>query len=289
MTLSLKGLSPNGQGCVYMVIGSLGYVINDAFVRAATDEGLDVYQALFFRGIAMTVLFAAASQVRGDRLTRVHLQPPLVARVAAELVATALFFAALVRMDFANAQTILLLVPFAVTLAAAATLGERVSRLQYGAVLAGFGGVLAVVRPATDGFSIWSLAVVAAAAVMVVRELATQRIDDDISPLPVALLTAVSLTAFMGLLSILSGWGPVTLRAVVFLGLACLCLMVGYIFTIQTVRVGELSVSAPFRYTTLVAAVVIGVLVFDEPVDLLTGVGCGVIVAAGLWSIRLDQ
>jgi hypothetical protein len=38
----LAGLPPNVLGSLYMVIGSLGYVTNDALIRAATEEGLDV-------------------------------------------------------------------------------------------------------------------------------------------------------------------------------------------------------------------------------------------------------
>ena len=131
-------LSPNALGSLYMTIASLGYVLNDALVRVATDEGLGVYQVLCIRGVAMSMLFAAAARVRGEQMTRSHLQSPVVVRVGAEMVASILFFAAVVRLDFANAQTILLIVPLAVTLAAAILLGERVSGRRYATVLVGF-------------------------------------------------------------------------------------------------------------------------------------------------------
>ena len=107
-----------------MAIGSLAYVLNDAAVRLATEEGLGVYQVLAFRGAAMVVLFAAVGRVRGEQPRRRHLEPAIWARVAAEVIGTVLFFAALVRMEFANAQAILQIVPLLVTLAAAALLGE---------------------------------------------------------------------------------------------------------------------------------------------------------------------
>ncbi len=287
--MSPTELSPNVLGSLYMAVGSLGYVVNDALIRAATDEGLDVYQALFLRGIAMSTLFLAAGRVRGEHLTRERLRRPLVIRVLAELGATALFFAALVRMPFGTAQTILMLVPFAVTVVAALHLGERVSAQQYAAVIVGFVGVLIVVRPATDSFSWWSLAVVASAALMVVRELATRRVGRDTPALPIALLTAVGLSSLTGLMSVFSGWHGLTGTTVVLVGSACLCLLVGYVFTIETVRVGDLSVSAPFRYTTLVGAVAIGAVFFDEGPDLVTLAGCLVIVVAGVGSIRLER
>ncbi|MGB0114673.1 MAG: DMT family transporter [Ilumatobacteraceae bacterium] len=285
----LTNLSPNTLGAVFMIVGSIGYVTNDALIRAATEEGLDVYQALFLRGVAMSVLFAAIVQRRGDRLARTHFTGPLVGRVAAELAGTALFFAALVRLEFANAQTILLLVPFAVTLTAAIVLRERVTIGQYAAVVAGFGGVLLVVQPATEGFSIWSLAVVASAGFLTLREFATRRVPNAIPAPTIALITAMGLTVLTGAISAGTGWNTITLRAALLVLLACLCLVVGYIFTIQTVRVGDLSVSAPFRYTTLLGAVVLGSLLFDEIPDAVTIAGCLVIVTSGIYAIRLER
>ena len=283
------GLSPNTLGSLYMVVGSLGYVTNDALIREATEEGLDVYQALCLRGVAMSVLFAAATAARGERIRRDRFTPPVLVRVAAEVVATALFFGAIVQLEFANAQTILLIVPFAVTLAAALVLRESVSVGRYLTVGAGFIGVLLVVQPATDGFSFWSLAVVASAAFLVVREFATRRVADDIPASTIALITAVSITAMTGAIAMFTGWNAITARAWMLLLLACLCLTAGYVFTIRTVRVGDLSVSAPFRYTTLLGAVVLGYAFFGEIPNAVTIAGCTVIVLSGLGSIHLER
>ena len=272
-----------------MVIGSLGYVTNDALIRAATEEGLDVYQALCLRGVVMSVLFAAATTGRGETLRRNRFTRPLLVRVAAELAATALFFGAIVQLEFAIAQTILLIVPFAVTLAAAVVLRESVSPGLYLTVLAGFVGVLLVVQPATDGFSLWSIAVVASAGFLVVREFATRRVADDIPASIVALITSISITAMTGAIAAFTGWNAITGKAWMLVLLASLCLIVGYVFTIQTVRVGDLSVSAPFRYTTLLGAVVLGSTFFDEIPGAFTIVGCTVIFFSGLYSIRLDR
>jgi drug/metabolite transporter (DMT)-like permease len=272
-----------------MVVASVGYVTNDALVRLATEEGLGVYQALCLRGIAMTTLFAAAIRIRGVRITRAQLCRPLMVRVSAELVGTALFFGALIRLEFANAQTILLIVPFVVTLAAAIVLREAVSARRYAAVIAGFIGVLLVVQPATDEFSPWSIAVIASAACLTVREFATRRVPVEIPASSIAFVTAVGLTVLTGGIALVTGWNTITPVALGLVLLACLCLTVGYIFAIRTVRVGDLSVSAPFRYTTLLGAVLIGSLLFGERPTALTVAGCAIILVAGIYSIRLDR
>ncbi|MEM9608815.1 MAG: DMT family transporter [Actinomycetota bacterium] len=285
----LSEQSPNVLGAVYMVIGSLGYVTNDALIRVAADEGLGVYQALCLRNIAMTVLFAGMIRARRHAISSRRVSRPVAARVGAEVVATALFFAAIVHLEFANAQTILLVVPFAVTLVAGTIGDETVSASQYATVAAGFLGVVLVVQPGGSAFSPWSIAVLGAAACLTFREFATQRVDDSIPASFVALVTAAAIAVMTGVLAVFTGWSPLTGRAAIVVLLACCCLIVGYVFTIQTVRVGDLSVSAPFRYTTLLGAVVLGWAFFDEIADTLTVAGCTVIVVSGIGAIRLEQ
>ncbi len=284
-----SGWSPNTLACIYMTVGTLGYVVNDGLIRVATEDGLDVYQALFLRSIALTAVFAFFSTRRREFSGVDFRQRPLVVRVGAELVGAALFFAALVNIEFANAQTILMLVPFAVTAAAALFLGERVSRAQYVVVVLGFVGVLVVVRPATDAFSWWSVMVVGGAAALVVREFATRQVSEAIPAGAIATITAAALAALTGVLSIFTGWGDVTADALFVLALATSFLFVGYLGTIQTVRVGDLSVSSPFRYTAVLGAVVVGQLFFDETPDILTGIGCLVIVISGVAAIQLER
>ena len=272
-----------------MTIGSLGYVLNDAAVRRITEDGPDVYQVLFMRGVCLTVLFGGLARLQGRTIPIGELRGPLGLRVFAESIAAALFFAAVVRIEFANAQAILQAVPFAVTLAAALVLKERVTVRLYLAVLMGFAGVLVVVRPATDGFSGWSIVVLASAAFIVVRELATRDINPEIGPAPIAFVTAAGLTALTGVLSVFDDWQGLTGAGWVFLAVAVLSLAIGFVFTIQTVRIGDLSVSAPFRYTTLIGAVVLGYVLFDEAPDRYMVIGSVIIVASGLYALHLDR
>lgn len=272
-----------------MVIGSLGYVTNDAVVRWLTDDGLDVYQTLFLRGVAMTTILFGATVLVDARFSPRGTDRFVWARVGAEAVSTALFFAGLVQLDFANAQTILMLVPFGATVIGARVFGEPVSGRRYAAVIVGFIGVIAVMKPVPGEFSAWALVVAGSAGFQLIREVFTRRVPADAHPLPIAFLTAAGITTLTGVISIFSGWSTVTWRHVPLLLLACSLLIIGYWFSIQTVRVGDLSVSAPFRYSLLIGAVVIGVVVFDEALDAFTVIGCTLIVLAGVYASRLDR
>lgn len=270
-----------------MVLGSLGYVVNDGLIRRATEAGLDVYQALCLRSMGLALLFGTAGAMRGEPTRLTQLRGPLLWRVGAEVIASALFFTAVVRIEFANAQAILQIVPFAITLAAAVFLRERVSGRQYVTILAGFVGVLIVVRPATDGFSAWSLLILLSTAFLVVREFATRNVDTAIPASSIAMVTAAALAVVTGGISAFTGWQALTGESIAMVALAMGCLAVGYWFTIETVRIGDLSVSAPFRYSLLVGAVVVGYLFFDEVPDALTIIGIVVIMLSGLYAIRL--
>lgn len=272
-----------------MVLGSLGYVVNDAFVRRATETGPDVYQVLCLRSIGIAAVFAVLGRVHRPERRNAIRQPALLLRVGAEMAGSALFFAALIRLDFANAQAILQIVPFAVTLAAAIALKERVDVRQYGAILIGFVGVVVVIRPATEGFSVWSLAAVGTATFMVIREFATRGIDPQTPAPTIAFATATGLGLLTAVLSPPHQWVAFPADAVASLIVSVVSLVIGYHFTIQTVRVGDLSVSAPFRYSILVGAVVMGFVLFDEIPDRFTVVGSLVIVATGIYSIRFER
>jgi drug/metabolite transporter (DMT)-like permease len=62
----------------------------------------------------------------------------------------------------------------------------------------------------------------------------------------------------------------------------------GYYALIAAMRIGEVSVITPFRYTRLLFALIIGWLVFSEPVDAATLIGGAVIVASGLYTLMRE-
>ena len=81
-----------------MTIGSLGAVLNDAFVRRISQDGPDIFQVLCVRSIGLAIVFAVAGRLRGEQTTRAHFRRPLFLRVGAETIAAALFFAAIVHL-----------------------------------------------------------------------------------------------------------------------------------------------------------------------------------------------
>ena len=282
-------LSDNALGAVYMTISVLAYVANDAFIKTAANE-LDLYQAIFLRGAGISLIILVMLRGRVSMgLIRQHLSGPLIVRVGAEVLGTIAFLNALVNMPIADVTAVFQGVPLTVTLAAALFLGEKVGWRRYLAVVVGFLGVLIVVRPTGEGFNAFALLAVIAVILTTIRDLATVKLPEDVPSALVAFLTAVAIS-LMGLVgSFIGGWAPMNASNLGTIAGAATFLSIGYIFSIKTVRVGELSFSAPFRYTILIGAIVLGILVFDEIPDRPMIIGSILIVAMGLYTFSVER
>jgi len=283
-------LSDDLRGAALMTGSMAAFTLNDAFMKGLSDH-LPLAQAIFLRGaaatLALAVLAAAMGQVR-LRLPRGDLGL-LALRTGAEIAAAGFFLTALFNMPIANATAILQVLPLAVTLAGALVFAEPLGWRRLSAILAGFGGVLLIVRPGTDGFTIYALHALAAVAMVTVRDLAARRMTGALPSLTVALVAAAGVTVVFGAVAALQPWQPVSPRAAGLLGGATLFIVAAYILSVSAMRVGALATVAPFRYSGLVVALIVGVTVFGERPDALTLAGAAVIAAAGLYTLARER
>ncbi len=278
----------NVRGAGWMTIAMAGYVINDSFIKLAVDD-LDLFQSIFIRGIGISMLLAAIAASRGELVdVRRHVHRPVLLRMSMEMSATVCYLLALTHVPIAPLTAVLQLVPLAVTLAAGWILREAVGWRRYVSVGAGLVGVLLVVRPGTDEFSAWYLLGFAAVVLIVVRELATKRVPSSVPSLVLALATAIAIATMGGVVSVFRGWEPITARALWLLAGAAVFLAIGYVGSVVTIRTGEVSFTAPFRYTVLIFAIVLQFLVFDDRPDVLTLVGSAIVALAGLFAFTRE-
>ena len=142
-----------------------------------------------------------------------------------------------------------------------------------------------ILRPGTSAFTIWSVLGLASVALVVLRDLVTRLFSRDIRSTTIAFYAASSVTASGLLLSLGEGWQWPTLQQLGLLILGGGFLTVGYLSAVATMRVGEISFVAPFRYVSLVTAIILGLLVFGEWPDAWTWAGSGLVVAAGIYTI----
>ena len=105
----------------------------------------------------------------------------------------------------------------------------------------------------------------------------------------VAFFNAVSVTAFFGFGSVFIDWAPLSGKAAAQLGAASVLIIGGYLFSVSAMRVGEIAVVAPFRYASLLWALVLGYLVFGDWPSPLTMTGAAIVVATGVYTFYRER
>lgn len=280
----------NLRGAAFMMASMFGFSLNDALIKTVADD-LPLFQAVFLRGIFATLLVGLLAWSQGA----LHFRPGrrdrrlIGYRVVGEIAGTVCFLTALFNMPIANASAILQSVPLAVTLAAALFLGEPVGWRRYAAIAAGFLGVLVIVRPGSDGFSVYSLFALATIIFVVLRDLSTRVLSPDAPAAFVVFVTSLSMTVCAGVAAVLTDWRPFDLAHLLVLAASGSALLVGYVFGVTSMRIGQIGFTQPFRYTLILWAILLGVLLFDEWPDFWMLVGSAIVVATGLFTLRRER
>lgn len=273
-----------------MAASMAGFTINDALTKSVTDE-LTVAQIMFVRGAITTVLVYAVARRLGalDHLRNI-VQPLILCRIAFETIAAIAFLSALGQVPLANVSAILQSLPLAVTLGAALFYREPVGWRRWTAIGLGFLGVMVIIKPGPEGFTLASLYVVLSVITAAGRDLVTRKIDPNVSSLTVTLFTASSISlAGLLLVPAFGGWQAVSLTTFATIALASVFLFVGYQSIIMAMRLGEISFIAPFRYTSLLWAVALGMLFFDETPDISMAIGAAIVIGSGLYTFYREN
>jgi drug/metabolite transporter (DMT)-like permease len=267
-----------------------GFTLNDAITKVASDS-MNMAQVMLIRGAFASLFVGLLAWQRGAlALPGSMLQPMVAIRVAGEAGATASFLIALAHLPIANVSAVLQALPLAVTMGAALVFNEGVGWRRWLAIAIGFAGVLIIVRPGFEGFSIYSLLALACVACCAVRDLATKRIPQAIPTLLVSTTTALAMTMLgAALLLPMGGWTPMTGESTAFLALAAVLVVIGYQFIIMAMRVGDISFIAPFRYTALLWSILLGLFIFGDVPDLPMILGASVIVGSGLYALYRER
>ena len=273
-----------------MVASMTAFTINDMFVKLLGDH-LPFFQFLLLRTIGASfflfILARRAGAIRWPSATRDRWLIAL--RSLSEIAAAYFFLTALIHMPIANATAIIQALPLTVSLGAALFLGENVGWRRFLAIGIGFVGVFLIVRPGTEGFTIYSIYALLAVLAVTVRDLAARRLSREVPSLTVALAAVVAILVFSAIGAANTTWVPMVARDWLWLGGSVSTIIVGYLCSVSAMRVGEIGFVAPFRYTSLLVALAIGLLVFGDWPENLTLIGAGIVVATGLFTLWRER
>jgi len=276
----------NRAGIRLMVAAMACFIVNDTLVKFVSQT-LPAGQLIFLRGLMATVLVLLVVRLAGSPVQLRRLAGGWVAvRAGLDALATLTYLVSLFNLPIANATAINMGTPLFITLIAVLWLRHRVGPRQWLAIAAGFAGVLLVIQPRADGFNAFAWLCLLSTVLHALRDLVTLRIPRDVPSIGVTLATAVAVTILAGAVSLVQGWGALAWPQVALLAAAAVFLAGGYQLIIRATRSGDLSVVAPFRYSGLLMAVLLGWVVWGDVPNALAWGGIALVLGAGLYLLR---
>lgn len=283
-------LTDNARGAAYMSAAMAGFVVNDAIMKLLLVD-LPLGQTMAMRGLVVVVMIGTVAAWQRALFVPVPRADRglLALRLCGEAGATVCYLTALMSLPLANATAILQAMPLAVTLAAAVFLREPVGWRRWLAILAGFAGVLMIARPGPEGFDMAALWALAAVGFLTLRDIVTRKLSAALPSAFVTTCTALTIGVIGVGIMLDAPLAPVTAWQAGLILTTAPCLLIGYFYSVMTMRVGDVGFIAPFRYTILVWSILLGIVVFGDLPDGWTLAGAALVVGAGLFSFHRER
>lgn len=267
-----------------MCFGIAGLVVNDAMAKWLTGY-YPPLQILFLRSaLALPMVVAVVLAIGGRPALRTRHLRLYALRGLLQTIGVVLFFSGLAVLPLAEATALIFAAPIFITALSVPLLRESVGWRRWTAVIVGFLGVLVIVRPGGTTFQPASLYVVGTALSYALFMISARWIDRREG----AWTMTVYVVLFPLLFSALAApfdWRPLqTAHLPLFLALAVFGTL-GMMLMTQAFRQAPAAIVAPFEYTALVWASLVGWLVWNEVPDDWTYAGAAVIIASGLYIV----
>lgn len=284
----------------FKLISALLFAAMSALVRQLGNVA-PVGQMVFFRSAFAIVPVLVIYALRGELASAVYTRRPLGQLGRGMLSVFGMFtnFSALTRLPLADATAISFASPLFTVALAAIILKERVRIYRWSAVLVGFAGVIVMLIPHFDvghyaaasaaaTAAVGSLFAMASAVCNAGTVIQTRRlVQSETTPAIVFYFSVV--TAIAGALTLPFAWHTPTgseLAALISLGVLG---GVAHIFLTESYRFATASVVAPFDYTSMLWALLLGYWVFGELPSTLVYLGGAIVAGAGLFVIWRER
>ena len=284
----------NIRGILFMILAMAGFALEDLFIKLLSSR-VPVSQILIILGFSGTaVLLIIAFLTHAPILHRDLLNRPIIVRTFCELFAALFFTSAIALTPLSSVASILMTTPLIVTTGASIFFGEKIGWRRWTAIIIGFFGVLLILRPGFESFMPASLLAVIATIFLAVRDLATRTMKFEISTTTVSIYAflAMGISGFIAMPFFSAMVIPSSIE-IVYLISATFVGVIGYYAIVLATRNGDVSVISPFRYSRLVFAMLLSIIILSERPDLLTLSGASIIVISGIYTFiregRLKQ
>ena len=265
-----------------MIIGGVFLTTHNAGLKWLT-HGYPVGEIMTLRALfAFIPIFFIAWRAGGRNSLRIRNFHAQAARALCFAGAAFLWVLGLRYLPLTDAMSITFTAPIVITALAPFVLGENVGWRRWAAVLAGFCGVLLMIKPSGEGLRLAIFLPLAAVAGAVGRDLITRRIASTESSVATLAFTTGIIGA-TGLVTVPFGWVmPSTTDWLIFAG-AGILYGTAHFFYIDALRLGEAVLVIPFKYSNILWAAFFGFLIWGDTPDASVIGGTALVIASGLY------
>lgn len=304
MNQTSSALSRNLVGVLSLCLGVFVFSMQDAILKGLSGSHA-VTLAIVLRSIVgLPILFAMVWYERGPGALRTKNWKLLVARGLILLTSYTTYYMAFPALPLAEAVALFFTSPIFVTILAAVFLREKVSLQAWAAVIAGFIGVLIILRPGTGLFEPAALLSLLSAAAYAFSMILARRYSADESTTVMAFyvnlvymfaaagvallfhLMGVTHAAHPSLEFLVRPWAVPNLTDLALMGLCGVIAALGMTLLTHAYRLARANLVTVFEYTGMLWVPLWGFLFFQEIPRWTTVVGTLIIIAAGIFAVR---
>lgn len=278
-------------GIFFKILSVALFVAMATCIKAAADH-VPAGEAVFFRSFFAIPVILIWLVAKGELKHGLGTGNPMghLWRGLLGTSAMALGFSALGLLPLPEVTAIGYAAPILTVIFAAMFLGEAVRLFRLSAVVLGLIGVVVIVSPrltvlsveaAEQAQTIGAIMMLMGAVFSALAQVFVRKLVDTEATAPIVFYFSITASA-LSLLTIYFGWVIPTPKEAVLLITAGILGGLGQILLTTSYRFAETSVIAPFEYTSMLLALIIGYSVFDEVPTLTTIMGAGLVIAAGL-------
>ena len=272
-------------GIIFAIIAYFSFSILDAIQKSAVLY-YSIFQLMFVKYtfvLLLSILEARRSKkINFYKTNNFKLQ---IIRSLLSILESACFVLSFKYLSLANAHSIGALAPIIIVVLSVFILNEKVSIKTWLAIFIGFIGVLIIIRPASDVFSLKSLIPLLAAFFLGLYQIATKKISEYDTP-EVSLFYSSLVGIFITSIMAFYFWQPVNINSLIFFLPIGLFFSLGIYFQILALNNAKASIIQPFHYTLIFWALIFGYFFYDDLPDLYTIIGALIITASGVFVIN---
>lgn len=279
----------NLRGIAAILVSATAFVLNDTLMKLAAAV-LPAGEALFLRGVGacalLLVVGLASRQLHGWQALS---EPLFLLRALAAALSAVFIVLSLQQLPLAKVSAVIQVTPLAVMVGAALLFRERIGPVRWSAALAGFIGVMLIIRPGGAVGGSAALLALGALTFTVLRDLCTRKIPMRTPAVMVSFIGSVFVTIAGALLGTIETWSWPSPDVWALIAGASVLIVIAYTAGVIALRTGDIGAVVPFRYAQIPMTLALGYAVWGDIPDMLASVGIAIVFGAGLFVVLRER